>query len=159
MTSNGGQSWTSLIRTPFDVHSLAIDPNNPGTLYIGTGSEFSVGNGIYKSADGGLSWKNVGLAGTSALDVAIDRAVSFILACTGGGNDGFLSVLNPSGGVLESSAYIGSSNSDSHAGIAGNGFINGGRSGAWVFRRRGFGSGFQLSSDISDRKGNNSGSK
>jgi hypothetical protein len=53
------------------------------------------------------------------LDVVIDRAVSFhILAGTGGGTDGILSVLNPSGGVLESSAYIGSSNSDSHAGIA-----------------------------------------
>jgi hypothetical protein len=89
------------------VHSLAIDPNNPGTLYIGTGSEFSVGNGIYQSGDGGSTWKNVGRAGTSVLDVEIDPTdLSHILAGTVGGNDGILSVLNPSGGFLDSSAFI-----------------------------------------------------
>src|SRR5947209_3234014 len=39
------------------VYSLAVDPQNSGTVYAGTGA------GIFKSQDGGASWRNSGLMG------------------------------------------------------------------------------------------------
>src|SRR4029077_16210723 len=56
-STDGGASWTptgsGLPSTPggfFPVRSLAIDPQNSGTVYAGTAL------GIYKSSDGGGSW-------------------------------------------------------------------------------------------------------
>jgi photosystem II stability/assembly factor-like uncharacterized protein len=48
------------------IGAIAIDPSNPKTIYVGTGEAWtrnsvSVGDGIYKSTDGGETWKNVGL--------------------------------------------------------------------------------------------------
>jgi photosystem II stability/assembly factor-like uncharacterized protein len=37
---------------------LVIDPSNPAILYAGTGGASS-GDGVYKSADGGVSWRGV----------------------------------------------------------------------------------------------------
>src|SRR5436309_5673615 len=34
------------------IHSIAIDPRNPNTIYIGTR-----GGGIWKTDDGGLNWQ------------------------------------------------------------------------------------------------------
>ncbi len=55
----------------FDDHvqsigAIAIDPKNPKTVWVGTGESWtrnsiSVGDGLYKSADGGDSWQRVGL--------------------------------------------------------------------------------------------------
>src|SRR5262249_54964040 len=46
--------------------ALAIAPSNPDIIYVGSGEgiqrpDLSIGNGIYKSVDGGKSWKHVGL--------------------------------------------------------------------------------------------------
>jgi photosystem II stability/assembly factor-like uncharacterized protein len=48
------------------IGAIAIDPSNPQTVWVGTGEAWtrnsvSVGNGIYKSTDGGDTWTNVGL--------------------------------------------------------------------------------------------------
>jgi photosystem II stability/assembly factor-like uncharacterized protein len=48
------------------IGAITIDPNNPRTIWVGTGEAWtrnsvSVGNGIYKSTDGGETWSNVGL--------------------------------------------------------------------------------------------------
>jgi len=48
-TSNGPQGGT--------INSIAIDPRTPDTLYVGTGS------GVFRSADGGVSWTALSLAG------------------------------------------------------------------------------------------------
>ena len=50
----------------FDTYSLAIDPGNPNVIYVGTY------NGVFKSTDGGSSWRNVspgpGLVQALAID-------------------------------------------------------------------------------------------
>ncbi|HKG90395.1 MAG TPA: hypothetical protein VKA84_00810, partial [Gemmatimonadaceae bacterium] len=48
---------------------IAVAPSNPDIIYAGTGEEdsrnsISPGGGVYKSADGGRSWRVVGLAET-----------------------------------------------------------------------------------------------
>lgn len=67
-TTNSGTTWTPIFEN-YGSHSigcLALDPNNPNVLYVGTGennSQRSVswGDGIYRSEDGGKSFKNIGL--------------------------------------------------------------------------------------------------
>src|SRR5271167_2432540 len=48
------------------IGSLAIDPSNPQTVWVGTGESWvrnsvSVGTGIYRSRDGGDNWEVLGL--------------------------------------------------------------------------------------------------
>ena len=45
---------------------MTIDPNNANTIWVGTGENnnqrsVAYGDGVYKSIDGGKSWKNMGL--------------------------------------------------------------------------------------------------
>ncbi len=67
-TTNSGATWENVFtQSPvISIGALAIDPNNPNVLYAGTGeanaSSYSfIGNGIYKSADGGNTWQHTGL--------------------------------------------------------------------------------------------------
>jgi photosystem II stability/assembly factor-like uncharacterized protein len=65
---NGGTTFTSVFDKP-DVQSIGavtIDPTNPKVIWVGTGESWvrnsvSVGDGIYKSTDGGDNWTNMGL--------------------------------------------------------------------------------------------------
>jgi photosystem II stability/assembly factor-like uncharacterized protein len=48
------------------IGAIAIDPENPQNVWVGSGESWtrnsvSVGDGVYKSSDGGETWKNVGL--------------------------------------------------------------------------------------------------
>ncbi|HYV42727.1 MAG TPA: hypothetical protein VEO02_13135, partial [Thermoanaerobaculia bacterium] len=48
------------------IGAVTIDPSNPKTIWVGTGESWmrnsvSVGDGIYKSNDGGETWTNMGL--------------------------------------------------------------------------------------------------
>ncbi len=48
------------------IGTIALDPNHPSTYWVGTGEAWtrnsvSVGDGIYKSTDGGDSWTHMGL--------------------------------------------------------------------------------------------------
>jgi photosystem II stability/assembly factor-like uncharacterized protein len=68
-TVNRGITWTPIFddQGSYSIGCLAIDPNNPNTLWVGTGENVSgrhvgYGDGVYKSLDGGQSWTNMGLA-------------------------------------------------------------------------------------------------
>src|SRR5690606_9108882 len=65
---NAGTTWTPVFdgEGSFSIGTVTIDPNDPLTVWVGTGennSQRSVayGDGVYKSIDGGRTWKNVGL--------------------------------------------------------------------------------------------------
>jgi len=65
---NGGTTYKPVFDRE-DVQSIgavAIDPSNSKTVWVGTGEPWvrnsvSVGDGVYKSTDGGENWTNVGL--------------------------------------------------------------------------------------------------
>src|ERR1022692_2408898 len=68
---NGGTTFKSVFDLP-DVQSIgavSIDPSNPKIVWVGTGESWlrnsvSVGDGVYKSSDGGQTWRKV-LAGAN----------------------------------------------------------------------------------------------
>ncbi len=67
-TSNSGITWTSVFDSQpvYSTGCVSIDPNNPNTVWVGTGEDVGgrhvgIGDGVYKSMDGGKSWKNMGL--------------------------------------------------------------------------------------------------
>lgn len=67
-TTNRGVTWTPIFdnEASYSIGAIAIDPNNPNIIWAGTGENVSGrhvgwGDGIYKSLDGGKSWKNMGL--------------------------------------------------------------------------------------------------
>ncbi len=67
-TIDAGTTWTSAFEgQPIaSIGALAVAPSNPQVLYAGTGesdirSSLSSGDGVYKSTDGGQTWKNMGL--------------------------------------------------------------------------------------------------
>lgn len=67
-TEDSGESWEQIFHDipTISVGDIAIDPQNPDILYVGTGeansSSFSfLGSGVYKSTDAGQSWSPSGL--------------------------------------------------------------------------------------------------
>ncbi len=67
-TINGGTTWTPVFDNygSFSIGDLALDPKDSNVLWVGTGennSQRSVayGDGVYKSEDGGKSFRKVGL--------------------------------------------------------------------------------------------------
>jgi uncharacterized repeat protein (TIGR01451 family) len=65
-TTDGGVDWVPLtdMQPSLAVGSIALDPSNHSTVYVGTGEEnFSVdsyfGAGILKSTNGGTSWTQI----------------------------------------------------------------------------------------------------
>ncbi len=67
-TENRGTTWTPLFdnEDSYSIGSLAIDPNNPDVIWVGTGENVSgrhvgYGSGLFRSRDSGMSWEKVGL--------------------------------------------------------------------------------------------------
>ena len=73
-TVNGGISWIPLFdkQKLLSIGDFALAPSNPDIIYVGTGEDnprnsSSYGNGVYKSTDGGKTWKYLGLKGTKRI--------------------------------------------------------------------------------------------
>ena len=65
---NGGTTYKPVFdKQPVQsIGAVTIDPKNPKVIWVGTGEAWtrnstSVGDGVYKSTDGGDNWTNVGL--------------------------------------------------------------------------------------------------
>jgi photosystem II stability/assembly factor-like uncharacterized protein len=67
-SNDGGTTFRPIFdkATTQSIGALALDPNHPDTYWAGTGESWmrnsvSVGDGVYKTIDGGETWTNVGL--------------------------------------------------------------------------------------------------
>lgn len=69
----------------YAIGSVEIDPTNPNVVWVGTGENKNqnnviYGDGIYKSEDGGKSWKNLGIGNSEHIGgIAIDPKNSMIV--------------------------------------------------------------------------------
>ena len=70
-TINQGASWEAVFEEQpiLNIGSIAIQQSNPSTVWVGTGegnprNSISLGEGMYKTIDGGKSWKKMGLEKT-----------------------------------------------------------------------------------------------
>ncbi len=73
-SSDGGSNFRSIFdrQKVQSIGALAIDPSNSKTIWVGTGESWvrnsaSMGDGVYKSTDGGDNWTNVGLTDTERI--------------------------------------------------------------------------------------------
>jgi photosystem II stability/assembly factor-like uncharacterized protein len=78
----GINEWNNIGPVGGAFSVLAIDPQNPGIIYAGTGV------GVFKSTDGGASWNNAGLNGFPVSALIIDPQQPIIVyALTAGRPD------------------------------------------------------------------------
>src|SRR5205085_5393301 len=86
-TINNGNTWTPVFdrEGSYSIGCIVLDPKNPLTVWVGTGENnsqrsVSYGNGLYKSDDGGKTWRNVGLRTSEHIGrIAIDPKDSNIV--------------------------------------------------------------------------------
>src|ERR1700704_680469 len=79
-TTDAGVVWSPIFdgQPVGSIGALAVAPSDPKIIYAGTGetdirSDLSSGNGVYKSTDGGSTWKHIGLEDTRQISrIAID---------------------------------------------------------------------------------------
>ena len=67
-TLNSGITWEPVFdgEASYSVGCITMDPSNPYVIWVGSGENnsqrsVSYGDGVYKSEDGGSTWKNMGL--------------------------------------------------------------------------------------------------
>jgi photosystem II stability/assembly factor-like uncharacterized protein len=79
-TNDAGRTWHPIFdaQPTQSIGAIAVAASDPNIIYVASGEglhrpDLSVGNGIYRSADGGQSWSHRGLAdGQQIADLAVD---------------------------------------------------------------------------------------
>ena len=73
-TDDAGRTWQPLFQheAVASVDAVAIAPSNPEVIYAGTGQvetryDIASGNGVYRSDNGGKTWRHLGLDDTRAI--------------------------------------------------------------------------------------------
>lgn len=73
-TVDGGLNWKPVFddKPVHSIGALALAPSSPEVVYAGTGESFirsnvSIGDGVWKSTDGGVTWKHIGLEKTGRI--------------------------------------------------------------------------------------------
>jgi photosystem II stability/assembly factor-like uncharacterized protein len=74
-SNDGGTTFRPVFdKSPVQsIGAVTIDPTNPQTVWVGTGESWtrnsvSIGDGIYRSTDGGETWANMGLPRSERID-------------------------------------------------------------------------------------------
>ena len=67
-TTNAGTTWAAVFdgEGSYSIGAITIDPKNPNVVWVGTGENnnqrsVAYGDGVYRTLDGGKSWKKMGL--------------------------------------------------------------------------------------------------
>jgi photosystem II stability/assembly factor-like uncharacterized protein len=67
-TTNGGTTYEPVFDSQgsYSIGCITMDPENPNVIWVGSGENnnqrsVAYGDGVYKSEDGGATWKNTGL--------------------------------------------------------------------------------------------------
>ena len=90
---DGGSNFRPIFdrEKTLSIGAIAIDPSEPKNVWVGTGESWarnsvSLGDGIYKSTDGGDNWTNVGLPNSERIaKILIDpKDGSTVYACATG---------------------------------------------------------------------------
>jgi len=90
---NGGTTFKPVFdrQSVQSIGAVAIDPSNSKTVWVGTGEAWtrnsvSIGDGIYKSTDGGENWTNMGLKDSEHIaKILVDpKDSNTVLACATG---------------------------------------------------------------------------
>ena len=75
ISENGGLTWKAVFddQPVASIGAVAINQSNPDIIWVGTGegnvrNSTSIGGGIFKSIDGGKSWKLMGLANSERIN-------------------------------------------------------------------------------------------
>lgn len=70
-TTDGGTTWKPIFdhESNLSIGAIGIAPSDSNVIYVGTGepclrNNITFGNGMYKSTDGGGTWKRIGLEDT-----------------------------------------------------------------------------------------------
>jgi photosystem II stability/assembly factor-like uncharacterized protein len=99
-TTDYGRTWTPLFddQPTGSIGALAVAPSNPSVIYVGSGEglqrpDLSTGDGMYKSTDGGKTWKHLGLSDGQQISAIIvdpqnpDRVFVAVLGHPYGANE------------------------------------------------------------------------
>src|SRR5436309_538245 len=77
-STDAGANWAPIFDKEqiASIGSIAVSPSDHNVIYVGTGEacirgNISYGNGVYKSLDGGKTWKNIGLKDTRHIGAVI----------------------------------------------------------------------------------------
>src|SRR5579871_70359 len=67
-TDDDGRTWNPIFdsQPTQSIGAIAVSPSAPNIIYVASGEglhrpDLSVGNGVYRSKDGGMTWTHVGL--------------------------------------------------------------------------------------------------
>ena len=67
-TTDFGRTWIPIFddQPTGSIGDIVVSPSNPNVIYVGSGEglqrpDLSVGDGVYKSLDGGKTWSHIGL--------------------------------------------------------------------------------------------------
>jgi photosystem II stability/assembly factor-like uncharacterized protein len=79
-TDDAGRTWHPVFddQPTQSIGAIAVAPSDPDVVYVGSGEglhrpDLSIGDGIYRSADGGRSWAHLGLRGGEQIpELAVD---------------------------------------------------------------------------------------
>jgi photosystem II stability/assembly factor-like uncharacterized protein len=92
-STDGGTTFKSVFdKQPVQsIGAITIDPTNHDTIWVGTGEPWtrnsvSIGNGVYKSVDGGETWTHLGLDNSERISsILVDpRDGNTVYACAPG---------------------------------------------------------------------------
>src|SRR5436309_9926952 len=77
-TTNSGVTWKPIFERQgtLSIGDVALQPGNPDVVWVGTGesntrNSVSFGDGVYKSTDGGKTWKHMGLKDTEHISAIV----------------------------------------------------------------------------------------